>query len=77
MKGTWATALGVCAALLGIGLAQPETGVRGWLTLRSDLASAHGRIEALAARNARLEDQVASLAADPFAITRAIRQTNK
>ena len=52
----------------------PDTGLRKWSELRSDLQEAHGRIAVLEADVAALVDATGRLEADPLAIEAAIRE---
>ncbi len=52
----------------------PETGIRSWLSLRGDLAAAHGRIAGLERAITGLETEASRLEADPLAIEAAIRE---
>ncbi|MCP3984156.1 MAG: septum formation initiator family protein [bacterium] len=52
----------------------PETGIRRWLSLRDDLAAAHGRIAGLEQGIDALETEAGRLEADPLAIEAAIRE---
>jgi len=52
----------------------PETGLRKWLGLRSDLAAARERIEMLEAEVLRIQEEAARLEGDPLAIEAAIRE---
>ena len=52
----------------------PETGIRRWISLRDDLAAAHGRIASLEQGIEGLEAQAGRLEAAPLAIEAAIRE---
>ncbi len=52
----------------------PETGIRRWLSLREDLAAAHGRIAALEREITSDEARAGRLEGDPLAIEAAIRE---
>jgi len=52
----------------------PETGIRSWISLREDLAAAHGRISSLEQGIETLETEAGSLEEAPLAIEAAIRE---
>ncbi len=73
MRSWWPIPALVGAALL-FAFVDGESGLRTWWQLRSDLATAEARIEALRSDVASQQEATASLEADAFAIERAIRE---
>ena len=66
---------GMAFAAVGlIAAADRDSGLPMWWHLRTELGASQHRIEALAAENAALEQQIGELRSDPFALERAIRE---
>jgi hypothetical protein len=73
VRTTWLAPL-VLGAVVGIAVADSESGIPMWFRLRDDVAEAAERVQLLARRNAALRDQIQALQGEPFALERAIRE---
>lgn len=73
LRTTWLVLLAL-AAVAVVAVADGTSGIPMWLRLRSDLAEASMRVDALARETAALEGQIEALSSEPFALERAIRE---
>lgn len=73
MKALWLAAA-LVTLLLAHAVLDEDAGVRRWRHLRSELADARGRIEALRGETDRLQREAERLEVDDFAVERAIRE---
>jgi cell division protein FtsB len=64
----------VAAGAIVWALLDQQSGIRAWLRLRAELASASERIATLKDENAALRSRVESLRDDPVALEAAIRE---
>jgi len=64
----------VLAAVLGIAVADSDSGIPMWFRLRDDDAQVSLRVEALTQETQALQKQIEALEAEPFALERAIRE---
>ena len=62
------------AAVLGIAVADTDSGIPMWFRLRADASKASLRVEALARETSALSAQIEALRGEPFALERAIRE---
>jgi cell division protein FtsB len=62
------------AAVLGIAVADSDSGIPMWFRLREDAAQAALRVAALTRETEALGEQIAALRTEPFALERAIRE---
>jgi cell division protein FtsB len=69
-----AIALAIVASAAGVAVADTNSGIRTWLQVRSDLATAQKRVAALEKRIEAREGEAESLRTDPLALERAIRE---
>jgi cell division protein FtsB len=67
-------ALAIVASAVGVAVADTNSGVRTWLQVRRDLATAQQRVAELEKRIAMREGEAESLRKDPLALERAIRE---
>ncbi len=67
-------ALAIVASMVGVAVADTNSGVRTWLQVRRDLAVAEARVAALEQRIEAREGATASLKSDPLALETAIRE---
>jgi cell division protein FtsB len=67
-------ALAIAASVVGVALADTNSGIRTWLQVRRDLAVAEARVAELEQRIAAREGATESLRSDPLALERAIRE---
>jgi cell division protein FtsB len=67
-------ALAIVASVVGVAVADTNSGVRTWLQVRRDLVVAEGRVAALEKRIEAREGATASLKSDPLALETAIRE---
>ena len=73
MKTRW-LAPALLAAVLGIAVADSDSGIPMWFRLREDAAQAALRVEQLARETEALRGEIEALAGEPFALERAIRE---
>jgi cell division protein FtsB len=66
--------LAIASSVVGVAVADRESGVRRWWELRRDLAVAEARVAALEQRIAAREGEAEALRSDPLAVERAIRE---
>ena len=71
--GAW-LAIGVAALAAVLAVADDESGLRTWWSLRAELGAAEERIAGLRSELSELERAGSGLEADPFALERAIRE---